>query len=139
MSRALVRVDLERVAARVTQVLPRFAEVAGAYLFGSGIGLCRPDSDLDLALILRRPAAHPLQLEGRVEAQLGSVDGHPFSVLALGHPGRLAWEVIGNGRLMYEQDRDAVTDFLEQTALLHDRERQFLATFWNTRREDLQI
>ncbi|SHI78308.1 nucleotidyltransferase domain-containing protein [Desulfofundulus thermosubterraneus] len=48
----LMRVNLDPVVEQVKAALQNFPQVAGAYLFGSILRLCRPDSDIDLGLIL---------------------------------------------------------------------------------------
>ncbi len=137
MSTDLVTVDLQKVFGKIAEVLPAFPAVAGAYLFGSSRGPCRPDSDLDLGLILFAPREDELHLEAHLEAALGAVDGHPFSVLTL-RPGYFAWKAIRGGELCYEKDDRVVTDFIEKTALLHEDDAHALAIFHAARREGLR-
>ncbi|MEW6447770.1 MAG: nucleotidyltransferase domain-containing protein [Bacillota bacterium] len=59
----LVRINLEPVIQQVRAVLSEFPQVAGAYLFGSAMESCRPDSDIDLGLILE-PEVKPDTREG---------------------------------------------------------------------------
>lgn len=134
--RELVHVDLAEVEALVRSVLPAFPEIAGAYLFGSCLGGCRPDSDIDVGLVLVAPN-DPLYVEAQVEGQLGTLAGHPFHVTAL-TAGELAFEVVRDGRLVFEQDRDAVTEFIEQLAIDHHVSGRYLETFNAERRERLR-
>ena len=83
----MVRVDLEAVIRRVEAALRDFPQVAGAYLFGSALDACRPDSDLDLGLILE-PEIKPESMEGgRLEAAIAfflpPVEGHSFDLVLL--------------------------------------------------------
>lgn len=85
----LVTVDLKLVEERVRGILPDFPQVAGAYLFGSALSPCRPDSDIDLALVSHpgiSARGDPLgreRLEARVVTAMGRLDGHPFDVVVL--------------------------------------------------------
>lgn len=118
----LVRVDLDRAALRVREVLSRLPEVVAGYLFGSALGPCRPDSDVDLGLVLApgtpEPAGWGLAgLEARIEHLLGDVDGHPFHVTVLSTRHVLfALPVLRDGLLVYVRDPDALTDFIERVA-----------------------
>lgn len=138
MARELIRVDPEALRQRVEAVMERFPEVAGVYLFGSGRGLLRPDSDLDLGVILAAPVENVSLFEGLLEAELGSLDGHPFSVLRL-TPGPFAFRVLREGVLLYERDANAVIDFIEFTARAQEREGRFLRTFARSRRARLSL
>lgn len=133
----LVRVDLERAACRVREVLRGLPEVVAGYLFGSALGPCRPDSDVDLAVVLAPGTPEPAgwgvaALEARIEALLGEVDGHPFHVTVLS-PDRVlfALPVLRDGLPVYVADRDAWTDFIERVARaypdLHRRYQQALS------------
>lgn len=132
-----VQVDLERAAARVGEILPRFPEVVGAYLFGSALGPCRPDSDIDLGLVLDRETPEPrgwglAGLEARIEHHLGDVDGHPFHVTVFSADRVLfTLPVLRSGLLVYVKDRAALTEFIERVARaypdLHRRYEQALA------------
>ncbi|MEW6227740.1 MAG: hypothetical protein AB1700_06525 [Bacillota bacterium] len=55
--RELVTVNEDAIRAAVVPVLVRFPQVAGAYLFGSSLGRCRPDSDIDIGLVPTEGAA----------------------------------------------------------------------------------
>lgn len=119
---SLVRVPLEAIEAAAARTLPQFPEVAGAYLFGSALADCRPDSDIDLGLVLDPTVAEPpgwgfAGLESRIESALGRLDGHPFEVTVV-RPDRVlfAFRVIREGRMIYEANPDAVAEFVERVA-----------------------
>jgi predicted nucleotidyltransferase len=83
----LIKIDLEQLAAYVKGVLNDFSQVAGAFIYGSALDFCRPDSDLDLGLVLE-PGIIPDSLEAdRLEAEISCaltpVDGHPFDIVIL--------------------------------------------------------
>jgi len=134
--RELVRMSLEDVETRVRKVLPAFTDVAGAYLFGSCLGACRPDSDIDLGLVLRGHG-DPVYLEARVSGALGLVEGHPFHITVL-TAGEFAFQAIHVGRLIYEADAEAVADMIEKVAKEHHANRRYLATFVAAREESLR-
>jgi len=136
----LVRINLEPVIKQVQAVLNEFPQVAGAYLFGSAMELCRPDSDIDLGLILE-PEVKPDTQEGDVLASevafsLKPVNGHPFDVVLL-DPGKplFVFRVIKEGKLVYCRNRDRVTDLIEYVsrryADLYPRYRRALEEILN--------
>jgi predicted nucleotidyltransferase len=70
----MVRVDRDEVTRRITAACSGCRDVAAAYLFGSALGDMRPDSDIDVGVVLRpigdlddRAA---FQRELRVESEL---------------------------------------------------------------------
>jgi len=122
----LVTLDLETIAEKVQEVLPAFPEVAGAYLFGSALGPCRPDSDIDLGLIVddsRVPVSphDPLRREReeeRIAMALGYIQGHPFHVTILDSDEAIfSFRAVASGRLVYLRDEPLLTTFLERVAL----------------------
>ncbi|NSW81659.1 MAG: nucleotidyltransferase domain-containing protein [Syntrophothermus sp.] len=114
----LVRIDLDSVIAKVRTALENFPQVAGAYLFGSALELCRPESDIDVGLVLE-PGINPDSFEAdRLEAEIAlaltPLDGHPFDIVVLNpHNIIFCFEVIKSGRLIYCRDRERITDVLE--------------------------
>lgn len=119
-----MRVDVAAAEACVRRVLRAFPDAAGAYLFGSALELCRPDSDIDVG-VLRTHALDPradawadLGFGEEIADALGKLEGHPFhvSVLSLRAP-FLAFEAIHGGRAVLVRDEDLVTDFVERVAL----------------------
>lgn len=121
----LVTVSPEAIGRVLSGVLPRFPEVAGAVLFGSALGECRPDSDIDVGLILCPSVAEPhgwgfAGLESRVERELGTVEGHPFEVTVLRRDRPLfSFKVWKEGRPLYLRDEEAVLDFVERVSRSH--------------------
>lgn len=113
----LIRVARDRVVAAVLQGLRSVSGVAGAYLFGSILGPCRPDSDIDLGIV-PRVGSDPFQLVGDVEAACRPLDGHFVHATILEARRVLfSFEVASRGELLYCADRDVVTDFIEAVAL----------------------
>jgi len=121
MGQEMVRVNLEAVTRKVQAALENFPQVAGAYLFGSALGNCRPDSDIDLGLVLE-PGIEPessagYMLEAEISCLLPSFQGHPFDLFLL-NPKRplFAFKVMKEGKLIYCRNMDRVTDVLESVS-----------------------
>lgn len=131
----LVKAKTDLIIERAREVLKGFPQVAGAYIFGSILGDCRPDSDIDLGLILE-VGIKPESFEGdRLEAelsmQLPPIGGHAFDVIIL-NPDKpiFAFKAISEGRLIYSSNQNRVTDVIEYVsrryADLYPRYRQAL-------------
>ncbi|MGB9904452.1 MAG: nucleotidyltransferase domain-containing protein [Desulfotomaculales bacterium] len=118
MGLEMVKIDLEAVARKVRAALENFPQVAGAYLFGSALGNCRPDSDIDLGLVLE-PGTDPesaagYRLEAEISCLLPPFEGHPFDLFLLNPKKPLfAFKVMKEGKLVYCRNRERVTDVLE--------------------------
>ncbi|HSW10675.1 MAG TPA: nucleotidyltransferase domain-containing protein [Bacillota bacterium] len=120
---SLVTVDVRRVEETIRSIMPRFPEIAGVYLFGSALGPCRPDSDVDLGLVVDADGTSGggglarERLEARVAVAVGRLEGHPVDVVVL-HPDDpiFSFKVIHSGRLIYIGDEARVTDFIELVA-----------------------
>lgn len=131
----LVKIDIDSVIAKVRTALENFPQVAGAYLFGSALGLCRPDSDIDVGLVLDRSVVPDSFEADRLEAQIAlaltPLDGHPFDIVVL-NPNDVifCFTVIKDGRLVYCRDIERVTDVMEYVsrhyAEVYPRYRQAL-------------
>lgn len=114
----LTRLDIQAVIVRVVAVLREYPNVAGAYLFGSALDQFRPDSDIDIGLILSvavKPESRAGELlAGAIAAALTPVDGHDFDIVLL-NPDRplFTYKVISRGRLIYRHDDKRITDVME--------------------------
>lgn len=116
--KTMVRVHEGLIAKTVGQVLEGVEEIAGAYLFGSALELCRPDSDIDIGLVIKPLSGEPenyyFKVALIVEGRLGRLDGHPFDVIPLNTASSIfAFKVIKNGHLIYGRDHETITDFIE--------------------------
>lgn len=115
---SLVRIELEELEAYVAQALSSFPQVAAAYLFGSCLDRCRPDSDIDLAVVLPlalvRTEKDREQWEARISTELRAFDGHPFD-LTIFNPEQtiFAFHIISKGQTVFIRDSDLVTDLME--------------------------
>jgi len=114
----MVRIDKNLIKNTVFSTLGNMEDIAGVYLFGSALKLCRPDSDIDIGLVIKplygKPDKYYLDIALTAEARLDPIDGHPFQVIPLNITDCIfAFKVIRHGQLIYERDHDAVTDFIE--------------------------
>ncbi len=117
----LVSVDTSAIIEKLNPVLEAQKEVVGAYIFGSILGRCRPDSDIDVGLLLA-----PLVFYGEREAEriteemiesLPSFNNHPFDYIILNRSSAIfSYKVITQGQLVYARRLDAVTDFMEKVS-----------------------
>ncbi|MFZ5592470.1 MAG: nucleotidyltransferase domain-containing protein [Bacillota bacterium] len=120
----LVKTDLPAVAEQVSRVLVDFPQVAAAYIFGSALELSRPDSDIDLGLVLQKDIApesrEAFLLEGQIAARLEPVGGRVFDINFI-DPARpiLAVRIFNQGRLIYCRDQDRLSDVMEQVSRLY--------------------
>ncbi|OPX83559.1 MAG: hypothetical protein A4E53_04576 [Pelotomaculum sp. PtaB.Bin104] len=114
---ALIHIDQECVREQVADILKEFPQVAGAYLFGSCLGGCRPDSDIDIGLVLENvdiSEREQAQLEASIRNSFHSFDSHTYDIvlLELNNP-IFYYKVIKEGRLIYVRNIDRVTDVME--------------------------
>jgi predicted nucleotidyltransferase len=128
----LVRLDPALLRERVAQALRPLPQVAGAFLFGSATGFLRPDSDVDLGLILRRDPEDLLEDDTAWETELvlGRVGNHPVQVSILRErENEFAFRVLREGEPIYLADQRRVADFIERVARSHDDPAPFRSTF----------
>lgn len=115
----LVSLNRQQIRERVETALRGFPEVVGVYLFGSALGACRPDSDIDLGVF-----AHPdfgeherLLLENKLALQLPPLMGHAFDVTVVDlRQARFAFRVFSQGVPLYVGDPERLTDLMERVS-----------------------
>ncbi|MGI9861795.1 nucleotidyltransferase domain-containing protein [Moorella naiadis] len=117
----MIRIPTDLIAKTVTPALKSREEIAGAYLFGSALELCRPDSDIDIGLVIDPLAGPPEEYYERIANsianRLSRLNGHPFDVVPLNIINSIfAFKVIKSGRLIYNGRPLIVSDFIEKTS-----------------------
>jgi len=122
--RQLTSIPLDTIVKVITPVLGTEQSVAGAYLFGSALELCRPDSDIDIGLVISPlfglPEEYYEGVANNVINQLPPVDGHYFDIVPLNIVNSIfAFGVIKKGRLLYNRHPGIITDFIEKTSRLY--------------------
>ncbi len=101
-------------------LVARYGE-AGAYIFGSALDYCRPDSDIDVGLIVANEEKykdrHRELLTEKVVRDLAPLNGHRFDVVILiSNEALFSFRVISGGVLVYVKDLVVVTDFIEKVS-----------------------
>ncbi len=114
----MVKINLEDIKKELVPVLEKYPEIAGAYLFGSALDYCRPDSDIDIGLIIGDDEKHSDQdcqlLIEKILRNLSPINKHPFDLVILKSSEAIfSFRVIRNGTLIYNRDNTVVTDFIE--------------------------
>ncbi|MDD4238952.1 MAG: nucleotidyltransferase domain-containing protein [Desulfotomaculaceae bacterium] len=114
---ALIHIDQECIKEQAANILKDFPQIAGAYLFGSCLGGCRPDSDIDIGLVLEDidiSERERAQLEASIRNSFYPVNGHTYDIvlLELNNP-IFCFKVIKEGRLIYIRNIDRITDVME--------------------------
>lgn len=87
MPSELVQIDRDKLKAYVEEKVGQYSEIAGIYLFGSAICAMRPDSDIDLGIILV-PGAVKSDKEvdlflAKLYLALRNFEGHPFDLVSV--------------------------------------------------------
>jgi len=112
---------LSAASRAVARSVARRPEIQAAYIFGSvAQGRARPDSDIDIAVLLARrvPDARALRYRLRLAADLGAaLRRSDVQVIVLNDaPPLLAHRVLSRGVLVYERARAARVRYQVQTA-----------------------
>jgi predicted nucleotidyltransferase len=115
--------ETEALIQRMRPVLARYPQIAAAWLFGSaGRGELRPDSDIDVGILLLDPkatAADEYMMIGDLIARLEVVTApRPVDVVLLEHQGPVfAHQALVDGRLICEPDRERRIAFEASTVM----------------------
>lgn len=118
----LVRLDRQRIRKRAEEALRGFPEVVGAYLFGSALDQCRPDSDVDVGIFARPDLSERerLALENKLALQFPPLDGHPFDITVVDpQQAHFAFRVFSEGVPLYVSDPERLTDLMERVSREH--------------------
>lgn len=111
----LLQINLPLLKQQTRTVLCHYDQVAGAYLFGSALDFVRPQSDIDIGLVLK-PTDIPSYrntIDVEVEGALRRLGPHPFHVTILEEDSlQFSHNVLTKGDLFYIGDYDLVTDFI---------------------------
>ena len=134
---SLIKVEVSQIQNKLVPILKSHEQIAGAYLFGSALEACRPDSDIDVGLIMmpdHNISEKELDLiEARILKDLSPLATHHFDLVFLNRQNAFfSYKVIKYGKLIYVRDMDVVTDFTEFVSIKYRKEypryRQALET-----------
>ncbi len=133
----LVKVEVSQIQNKIVPILKSHEQIAGAYLFGSVLETCRPDSDIDVGLVMM-PANDISEkefylIEARILKDLSPLAAHHFDLVFLNRQGAFfSHKVIKYGKLIYVRDMHVITDFTEAVSIKYREEypryRQALET-----------
>lgn len=116
----LIYLDKDAVTSQVTDVLKKFPQIAGAYLFGSGLGACRPDSDIDIGLVvedIKLDERERAQLEAKIRDSFFPFNGHPYDIILLDLNNSIfCFRVVKEGRLIYAGNPGRIADVVEDVS-----------------------
>ncbi|MCF8009875.1 MAG: nucleotidyltransferase domain-containing protein [Clostridiales bacterium] len=119
----MINRDIKAVTEQVNGALSDFHEVAGAYLFGSTLEMCRPDSDVDVGIIpvdFKLSEKERVYLESKILNCLNSSTGFSYDIVVLNLDNIIfSFRVIKEGCLIYSNDPDRVRDFIEQVSRIY--------------------
>jgi len=121
MPNNMVKINLEDIKKELIPVLEKYPEIAGAYLFGSALDCCRPDSDIDIGLIIDDEKKYSDQdcqlIIEKILRTLSPINKHQFDLVILKSSEAIfSFRVIRNGTLIYNRDNTVVTDFIEKVS-----------------------
>ncbi len=114
----LVKLDTSLILKELVPVLKSHEKVEGAFLFGSILGQCRANSDIDVGIILTPENSYSEKnvelILADINEGLSPVNKHHFDLVVLNHTSAIfAYKVINQGRLIYGRNHDLITDFME--------------------------
>lgn len=117
------------------RLLEEHATIDAAYVLGSAVsGRLRPDSDIDIAILLRPAAALSVADRMGLTVGLGSILGRPVDLGLLSHTNLVyAKEAVAHGRLIFERDHGITARFamltLSMYAALQEARREVLRAY----------
>jgi predicted nucleotidyltransferase len=120
----LIELDRLKLSRFVREKLEMFPEVVGAYFFGSVLEKMRPDSDIDVGIILQTDAIKSEKeldlLLAKLANALGNYEGHIFDIVSIGNVNNiLAFKILKKGEPIYIKDEGKVTDMIEIVSRLY--------------------
>jgi len=125
----------ENVLSAITAHLRSRLSVSVAYLLGSAAeDRLRPDSDVDIAVLLPHGQAFPTQVRLALAAELASIVGRNVDLGVLSTANLVyAKEAVARGRLIFEQDHLITAQFemytLSMYASLQESRQEVLRAY----------
>jgi len=120
MTRKLINIDIDYISNLILPLLKSYKQIAGAYIFGSSLEFCRPDSDIDLAILLKPEKVTEKQAEILTETilqKLPHIQKHTFDLIIINRVSAIfAHRIIAQGKKIFSADEDYVRSFMEKTS-----------------------
>ncbi|GAV24278.1 nucleotidyltransferase domain protein [Carboxydothermus islandicus] len=120
----LIKLNIQDLLDKILPVLKTYPQIEAAYLFGSALDRVRPDSDIDIALLLS-PDIDVEDLESwtlaeKIGLHLTRLVGRSFDISLLNTKDYIfAMNVLTSGKLIYVKNNDLLGDFIEKVSLRH--------------------
>ena len=120
----LIKLNIQDLLDKILPVLKSYPQIEAAYLFGSALDRVRPDSDIDIALLLS-PDIDLEDLESwtlaeKIGLHLTRLVGRSFDISLLNTKDYIfAMNVLTSGKLIYVKNNDLLGDFIEKVSLRH--------------------
>ncbi|MBW6462972.1 MAG: nucleotidyltransferase domain-containing protein [Firmicutes bacterium] len=114
----LIYIDLNETERLIKPALEKHPEIVAAYFFGSSLGLCRIDSDIDIGVILNSKV-HMTEKEQdllieRILSETPQSGNHLIDISILRESDAFfTHRVIRKGSLFFVSDAEELTDFIE--------------------------
>jgi len=121
MPSELVQIDRDKLKAYVEEKVGRYSEIAGIYLFGSATCKMRPDSDIDLGIILV-PGAVESDKEvdlflAKLYLALRNFERHPFDLVSVCDVDTIfAFEILRHGVPLRVKNEAVVSEVIESVS-----------------------
>ncbi len=117
----LTSINISPVVEKIISVLTLRKEIVGAYLFGSILGQCREDSDIDLGIVLTPHYPYTEKETEKIQEELiedlPPFQNHHYDVVIVNYVSAIfAFSVISKGQLIYCGDHDVLSDFIEEVS-----------------------
>ncbi len=117
---------MDYLAAKLKEFASDRTDIVAVYLYGSQVsGQARPDSDVDLALLMRPEGRDLFDLELRLDSEIATrLSGYEIEVLVLNRaPVSMQFEAVSTGRLLFSADEAFRTEW----------EVSMLSRYWDIR------
>jgi len=112
----LTNSEIKKVKLKLTSALRKHDEISFAYLHGS-FGIL-PFRDIDIAAYCFVPEEAVFDFELEMSSELCTVSGYPVEFKVLNYaPIGFRFSVVNEGTLLFEKDRAARLNFLEEVGL----------------------
>lgn len=115
MSRKLVTINLSELKNYILDKIAIFPEIQGVYLFGSCLEKLRPNSDIDIGIILDKFLNEDKNIFiEKLYYYLGHFNGHSFDITSIRDTNIIiAFKILNKGLPIYINDQESVSDLIE--------------------------
>jgi len=122
LSRRLEKIDIDPHLPALQRFFADRDDILAVYLYGSyGTPDQTPLSDVDMGVLLGRTVADELEARLGIQVAVSNITRQDdVNVVILNElPVIMQFNIVSTGRLIFERDPEAVSDFLEQVCKLY--------------------